>query len=167
MLGDGYRLNFTYRGALNFKNQAPAVSDDVNVTFASGEGYYYGDLYGYGSANYTLMFESADAKTLLTIDMYDVLDESRDPVISEGTYVLDTDYSATPGTFYDGVYDMWGLVGTYCTLNAGTDQEEYLLINGGSFTVAHQGSDYSFTFDFTTQGGTAVKGSYTGAFPIE
>lgn len=167
VLGDGYRLNFTYRGALNFKNQAPAVSDDVNVTFASGEGYYYGDLYGYGSANYTLTFESADAKTLLTIDMYDVLDESRDPVISEGTYVLDTDYSATPGTFYDGVYDMWGLVGTYCTLNAGTDQEEYLLINGGSFTVAHQGSDYSFTFDFTTQGGTAVKGSYTGAFPIE
>lgn len=166
VLEDGYRLNFSYKGALTFKNMAPAVSDDVNEVFATGRGSYYGDLYGYGTANYTLTFTSGDAKTVLTIDMNDILDESHDPVISEGTYTLDENGSAAAGKYYEGIIDMWGPVGTYCTLNAGTDNEEYLLINGGTFTVTHKGSGYGFTFDFTTQGGTAVKGSYEGEFPI-
>lgn len=166
VLEDGYRLNFSYKGALTFKNMAPAVSEDINEVFATGEGSYYGDLYGYGTANYTLTFTSSDGKTVLMIDMNDVLDESHDPVISEGTYTLDENGSAAAGKYYEGVIDMWGPMGTYCTINAGTDQEEYLLVNGGTFTVTHKEPGYGFTFDFTTQGGTKVQGSYDGEFKI-
>lgn len=167
VLEDGYRLNFSYKGALTFKNMAPAVSEDINEVFATGEGSYYGDLYGYGTANYTLTFTSSDGKTVLMIDMNDVLDESHDPVISEGTYTLDENGSAAAGKYYEGVIDMWGPMGTYCTINAGTDQEEYLLVNGGTFTVTHKEPGYGFTFDFTTQGGTKVQGSYDGEFEIK
>ena len=37
----------------------------------------------------------------------------------------------------------------------------------GTFTVTHKEPGYGFTFDFTTQGGTKVQGSYDGEFEIK
>lgn len=167
VLEDGYKLNFTYNGKLEFKDMAPAVSEDINEQFTEGKGSYYGDLYGYGTANYSLEFSNADKSIVLTIDMNDILPSDGNPAISEGTYTLDEEEKAQAGKFYAGIIDMWGPVGTFCTINAEGQDPQYLLINGGTFTVSRQGENLDFTFDFTAQGGTSVKGSYSGSFPIE
>lgn len=164
-LEDGYKLRINYTGPIDFDNQAPVESDDLDITFMSGSGIYYGDIYGAGTANYTLEFLNEEETTKLTIDVNDVLDD--DMVLSEGIYTVDLDGSMEAGKFYTGIIDWLGPVGTFVTLNNNTDNPEYLLINGGTFSVEHISDGYKFTFDFTTQDGTAVKGNYEGEFPIE
>lgn len=164
-LEDGYTMTVGYSGPLSFENQAPAESGDLDIDFATGSGTYFGDIYGAGTANYTLEFLDQDGTTALTIDVNDVLDD--DMELSEGTYTADEEGSMEAGKFYTGIIDIFGVVGTYVTLGYGTDSPEYLLITGGTFDVAHTDGGYRFTFDFLTQGGSKVQGSYEGAFPIE
>lgn len=164
-LRDGHKMTINYSGPLSFENQAPAESGDLNITFASGSGTYFGDIYGAGTANYTLEFLDIEGTTALTIDVNDILDD--DPDLSEGTYTVDENGSMEAGKFYTGTIDVFGAIGTFVTLNFGSATPEYLLITGGTFNVEHQDEEYSFTFDFITQGGSKVQGSYQGSFPIE
>lgn len=164
-LKDGYTMSVNYSGPLSFENQAPAESGDLDINFATGKGIYFGDIYGAGTANYTLEFLDQEGTTALTIDVNDILDD--DMVLSEGTYTVDEDGSMEAGKFYTGIIDIFGVIGTYVTLGYGSDNPEYLLITGGSFDVKHVEEGYRFTFDFLTQGGSKVQGSYEGVFPIE
>lgn len=165
-LQDGYKLKFTYEGTLDFENQAPAESDDIDEVFTKAQGTYYGDLYGYGTANYALSFTNEDGSIELVIDMNDILDESQAPKISEGTYTLDEDFEAAAGKFYSGEDFGLGPSGTYCALKS-SEETSYLYVNGGTFTVTHTEGGYSFSFDFTTTSNAKVQGSYSGKLPIE
>lgn len=164
-LGDGYKLTINYSGILPFENQSPAESDDLDITFASGSGMYLGDIYDAGTANFTLEFLSEDEATMLTIDVNDVLDDDMD--LSEGTYTVDEEGSMEAGKFYTGTIDIFGVIGTFVTVGAGTENEEYLLITGGTFDVKHIENGYRFDFHFTMQDGTKIEGEYEGPFIIE
>ena len=94
--------------------------------------------------------------------------------ISTGTYEVTADYGAsmTIAKGYMEIDEYWGdayyfnsYFGVYLTTDSYWPEENYL-ISDGTMTVSGSAGNYTFEFNFTTDDGTAITGSYKGALEI-
>lgn len=178
----GGPIDLRYQGALEF---GPGYSDfapftePVNVDFTIGQGRFYGNWYNPFAADMQLQFYEGNVSDgtltdgyILTIEMYEPKPENcMDPVqvVADGTYSVETrdkiSYSYLPYTFIKGGReDFMGSVyvsHTRLEYIAPTGQRKLGFISGGTFTVSDNGT--KFVFDFVTDEGVAITGTFNNA----
>jgi hypothetical protein len=134
------------------------------------EGTYYGDLLGTGYANFVVdMYNATDDQVGFMIDGFcDMPSNASNFKITAGTYSVAT--TGIKNTFWPGaVSDDKYLYGTY-VYNFNT--QKFLLVTGGTFTVALSGSTYTITTDFTGKDYSSdaivsnISLKYTGTIPM-
>lgn len=190
------RMELTTMGGpvmLQYKGQVPfdrGISDyepfeeNVDLTFMGAQGRFYGNWYYPFAADMTAQFFTGTIVNgtmtsgyVLDIDFCEPKPEDffvQNPLIADGTYTVETRediYQSTylPYTFLPG--KMIDFMGTeYVTRTRlqyfdGEGHRKLAYINGGTFTVSENGSN--FVFDFTTDDGITVTGTYSGIPYVE
>ena len=159
----------TYNGVINFVNRAKPDEDDQNLVATYAEGIYYGTGEDNPDSDGWLfhLYDNKDNPTMkLTIDCWsEIYGDPMNPVIPNGTFVVNNGNVTTPGTFNPGG-NMWGLVdfGTYLwTLEDGNERSYY--VSGGEFSVSGSGDDITVDCNFTTDK-AKITASFTGPFNI-
>jgi len=178
---DGSSYDFIYKGELQIQggvSDFTPFTEPVNIDFDIAQGRFYGNWYYPFAADLTAEFYKGTIVNgtlvdgyYLQIDFYEPKPEDyMAPVqtIADGTYTLETrngiEYTYLPFRFNAGKkIDFMGaeyITKTYLTYTSPEGKRKLGLITGGTFTVSENGS--KFVFDFTTNEGVSIKGSYTG-----
>lgn len=191
--GQDYSVRYSYNGDILLEDymlvapsQVGLKEDVVDMPFADAEGGYYGNLYGYGTANYMITlntrgFADDDSNTLpgmmLVLNLFDELPSGDDKkiVITPGTYTVQTYMNAAVGTMLYGLTmsDSSGAsspFGTFFYQITADGQQSVEFIDAGTLKVDHDDDadgdgDYKYTFeyDFTSSAaGRGYRGSWVG-----
>ena len=191
--GQDYSVRYSYNGDILLEDymlvapsQVGLKEDVVDMPFADAEGGYYGNLYGYGTANYMITlntrgFADDDSNTLpgmmLVLNLFDDLPSGDDKkiVITPGTYTVQTYMNAAVGTMLYGLTmsDSSGAsspFGTFFYQITADGQQSVEFIDAGTLKVDHDDDadgdgDYKYTFeyDFTSSAaGRGYRGSWVG-----
>ena len=183
--GESYNLH--YQGPISFNlasSDYEQLTEDQNITFTGGQGRFY--------SNWTVPF-SCDMLTQFYVGDFDKdgnmtngfwlnlpiympkVEDEMNPVqkLADGTYKVETrteiyNHTNMPFTFEKGeLIDFLGTpayVGTYLTYTKKDGRRYMAIITKGSFTVSGDGT--KVTFDFTTDLGVSIKGSFDGKMNI-
>lgn len=177
----GAAVDMRYRGPIDFPagfgDQQP-FTEDVDITFAGGQGRFWGNWYYPFAADLAMQFYQGTVEDGMLKDGYmlDVSFYEPKPAdemnpnqrVADGTYTVETreniSYTYLPFRFEAGERSDF-LGQEYITKTRlayyGPDGSRKLgLIKGGTFTVSDNGT--KFVFDFVTEEGVSVKGTYTG-----
>lgn len=191
--GQDYSVRYSYNGDILLEDymlvapsQVGLKEDVVDMPFADAEGGYYGNLYGYGTANYMITlntrgFADDDSNTLpgmmLVLNLFDELPsgDNKKIVITPGTYTVQTYMNAAVGTMLYGLTmsDSSGAsspFGTFFYQITADGQQSVEFIDAGTLKVDHDDDadgdgDYKYTFeyDFTSSAaGRGYRGSWIG-----
>ena len=191
--GQDYSVRYSYNGDILLEDymlvapsQVGLKEDVVDMPFADAEGGYYGNLYGYGTANYMITlntrgFADDDSNTLpgmmLVLNLFDELPsgDNKKIVITPGTYTVQTYMNAAVGTMLYGLTmsDSSGAsspFGTFFYQITADGQQSVEFIDAGTLKVDHDDDadgdgDYKYTFeyDFTSSAaGRGYRGSWVG-----
>lgn len=177
----GASVALRYQGRVDFPagySDFEPFTEDVNVDFTYGQGRFWGNWYYPFAADLALQFYEGTIEDgylkdgyMLNIQLYEPKPENEmDPNqrVADGTYTLETRevvrYTYLPFRFDAGerteflgqVY----LTKTRLEYYAPDGTRKLGLINGGTFTVSENGT--KFVFDFTTEEGIHITGSYSG-----
>jgi len=122
--------------------------------YNTAEGGYFGNLAGTGTACFFLdLYHSSDPNIGVFIMGFSTLSGSfTNFKLDAGIYTLATSFAVR--TFLPGIKDEDDLIGT---IVYDYHAEKFILVTGGTFTVALSGSTYTITTNFTG------KDSYSGA----
>ena len=159
----------TYNGVIKFTNRAKPDEDDQNLEATYAEGIYYGTGEDNPDSDGWLfkLYDDRENPTMkLTIDCWsEIYGDPMNPVIPNGTFVVNNGNVTTPGTFNPGG-NIWGFVdyGTYLwALEDGNGRSYY--VSGGEFTVTGSGDNITVDCNFTTDK-AKITASFTGPFNI-
>ena len=195
--GQDYSVRYSYNGEIlleDYKLVAPSQvglkEDIIDMPFADVEGGYYGNLYGYGTANYmvtmnTRGFADDDTDTLpgmmLVLNLFDNLPsgDNKQIAITPGTYVVQTYMNAAVGTMLYGLTmsDSSGSsspFGTFFYQITADGQQSVEFIDFGTLVVDHDNDadgdgdfKYTFVYDFkSSASGRRYSGTWVGEVPI-
>lgn len=195
--GQDYSVRYSYNGDILLEDymlvapsQVGLKEDVVDMPFADAEGGYYGNLYGYGTANYMITlntrgFADDDSNTLpgmmLVLNLFDELPsgDNKKIVITPGTYTVQTYMNAAVGTMLYGLTmsDSSGAsspFGTFFYQITADGQQSVEFIDAGTLKVDHDDDadgdgDYKYTFeyDFTSSAaGRGYRGSWVGEIHV-
>lgn len=182
--GEQYQVSYSFYGDIvieDYDEIAPTlvtVKDDiVDMPFTDVVGLYYGNLYGYGTANYvvTLYTKGFDESTsdesglLITLNMFaDLISGDRLPKLDPGRYDV-------KGTFDPSEFSMlYGFTmsdasgspyafGSYAYQVDKNGEQIIDYISSGTMDVAVDDDDvYTFTYDFKTASSRSIKGIWVG-----
>jgi hypothetical protein len=156
------------------------------MPFADVEGGYYGNLYGYGTANYmvtlnTRGFADDDSDTLpgmmLVLNLFDKLPSGDDKqiAITPGVYTVQTYMNAAVGTMLYGLQmsatdGSSSPFGTFFYQITPDGQQTVDFIDAGTLRVDHDGDadkdgmfKYTFEYDFkSSAAGRSYRGTWIG-----
>lgn len=185
----GDNLLAKYEGPIQFIQGATSsdrFSEPQNVTFTEAQGRYYGNWFNPFCDDMNLEFFAGefDANNTLTSGYYlfipcymnKLVDTSVDPVpIENGVYSLSYGYSAltyVPMTYKKGeLMEFLGEIlesGTYMIYkDPKTGRNTLGLMVDGSVKISGSGSAYNVEFDFVTEEGVSVKGTFNGNINIQ
>lgn len=195
--GEEYAVRYSYNGEIlleDYKLVAPTQvglkEDVVDMPYADAEGGYYGNLYGYGTANYMITlstrgFSDDDTNTIpgmmLVLNLFDELPKGDDKkiVITPGTYTVQTLMNAAVGTMLYGLSMSTSSgqnspFGTFFYQITPDGQQSVEYIDAGTVKISHDGDEdsdgvykYTFEYDFkSTAAGRSYKGTWVGEVPI-
>lgn len=177
----GGEINLRYQGPVPFEagvSDYEPFTEPVDLTFAGGQGRFYGNWYYPFAADLSTQFYVGTIVDgylkdgyILDIDFCEPKPEdcmASDQRVADGTYSAENRegfaYTYLPFRFNKGSrVDFMGqeyITRTRLTYVSPTGQRKLGLITGGTFTVSENGT--KFVFDFTTQEGTAITGTYDG-----
>ncbi len=181
---DGSHVDLSYYGKMQFRVTASGTSDfeeDQNVKFTEGQGRIWANWFepfaDDGSLQFfTGKFDENNRQTEGYALMLPFYTEKSDehtptwkPVVPDGVYNVDErdkviSQSYRPFTLHKGaIIDVFGdkvQSGSYLTYLAPDGNISLAMITGGKMTVSENGA--KFDFDFTTNTGIKVTGSYDG-----
>lgn len=139
---------------------------DIDIITSDFSGYYYGDDYSAGLANYFINLSDIgyDASGYIKpngkyakFDIYSTTFANDDNIIlPEGTYTY-------TGKKADGTMSSMSI---FYTTDANSNIKEYPF-EEGTLTVTRQGNDYNFDFAGVATDGTTIHLSYTGPQTLE
>ena len=195
--GQDYSVRYSYNGEIvleDYKLVAPTLvglkDDVVDMPFADVEGGYYGNLYGYGTANYmvtlnTRGFADDDTNTLpgmmLVLNLFDTLPSGDDKkiVITPGLYTVQTYMNAAEGTMLYGLQmstsdGSSSPFGTFFYQVTPDGQQSVEFIDFGTLKVNHDGDadndgDFKYTFEYdfkSNSSGRSYRGTWVGEVKI-
>ena len=190
-------VKYSYAGDIlleDYKLVAPSYvglkEDVIDMPFYEAEGGYYGNLYGYGTANYMITlstkgFSDDESNTLpgmmLVLNLFDELPRGNDKVIAinPGTYTVQTHMNAAVGTMLYGLNmsDSSGAsspFGTFFYQITAAQQQSVEFIDSGSIKLDRDNDDdgdgdYKYFIDYEFKSSTAgrsYKGSWIGEIPM-
>ena len=191
--GQDYSVRYSYNGDIlleDYKLVAPTLvglkDDVIDMPFADVEGGYYGNLYGYGTANYmvtlnTRGFADDDTNTLpgmmLVLNLFDKLPsgDNKQIVITPGLYTVQTYMNAAEGTMLYGLQmsasdGSSSPFGTFFYQVTPDGQQSVEFIDFGTLRVDHDGDadndgkyKYTFEYDFkSNSAGRSYRGTWIG-----
>lgn len=182
--GKDYIVNYAFYGDIEFNDYdlvAPTlitVKDDIiDMPFVDVVGLYYGNLYGYGTANYviTLYTQGFDESTvdqpgiLLTLNMFaDMISGDEVPQLDPGTYTVKGTFDATEFSMLYGLTMSSADGGAYAfgSYAYQVDAEGGSVIDyitSGTLEVTMDENEvYTFVYDFKTASSRAIKGLWIG-----
>ena len=177
----GAAVNLRYQGKLDlpkgYGNFQP-FTQDVDVKFTGGQGRFWGNWYYPFAADLALQFYEGKVENgsltegyMLDISLYEPkpADEmDPDQRVADGVYTVETrdeiSYTYLPFTFEAGErVDFMGseyIVKTRLAYYGADGSRKLGLVKGGTFTVSDNGT--KFVFDFVTEEGISITGTYTG-----
>lgn len=161
---DGVSIECSYSGTIDIFDLPEDIALDLSG--ATGTGYYYGDYYGTGGSNWILSITpasgSGDGIQIECVTTGTGLEDG----ISSGTYTAAAAVP-NPGEFYPGYLYMGYLYGTcYLSFTQGNIMD-YAGIAGGSFTVTNNGDGtYRFVFDLVDGVGSSISGEWSGSMTL-
>lgn len=177
----GASVDLRYQGRVDFPKgftDFQPFTEDVNVNYTHGQGRFWGNWYYPFAADLALQFFEGTIEDgslqdgyMLNIQLYEPkpADEmAPNQKVADGTYSVETrdavNYTYLPFRFDPGERTEF-LGQTYITKTRleyyGPDGSRKLgLVQGGTFTVSDNGS--KFEFDFITEEGVHLKGSFNG-----
>ncbi len=179
---DGSHVDISYYGKMQFTVTASGTKDfeeDQDVQFTEGQGRIWANWFtpfaDDGSLQFfTGTFDEKNRQTegyAMTIPFYteksDTHTSTWKPVMPDGVYTMDTrdkviSQTYLPYTLQKGtVIDVFGesvVSGCYITYLAPDGNISLAVINGGKMTVSENGT--KFDFDFTTNTGIKITGTY-------
>ncbi len=195
--GQDYSVRYSYNGDIlleDYKLVAPAQvglkEDIIDMPFADVEGGYYGNLYGYGTANYMVTMNTrgfADDETdtlpgmMLVLNLFDKLPsgDNKQIAITPGTYIVQTYMNAAVGTMLYGLTmsDSSGSsspFGTFFYQITADGQQSVEFIDSGTLKVDRDEDEdgdgdfrYTFEYDFkSSAAGRSYRGSWVGEIPM-
>jgi hypothetical protein len=178
-------VSYSFYGDIKFEDYnsvAPTmvtINDDiVDMPFPSLVALYYGNLYGYGTANYvlTLYTENFDESTtdspgiLLTINLFaDLISGDELPELDEGKYTVKATFDATEYSILYGLtmtssegasYAFGSYVYQIDANLAGTI--DYVTSGTMDVDLDEETGVYTLVYDFRTASSRTVKGTWTG-----
>lgn len=185
---DESELEFYYEGPIQFVQGGTSAflpfEEEQQITFEESQGRYWGNWFRPYSDDFMLEFFSGEFNEngtltkgyylkLGNIYMPKAEDYNLNPMpIAPGTYMV---YEKAPlvSTLtmpfkmdQGAILEYWGdtsFAGSYLQyIDEDTKEKRIGLIHSGSLTVASEGQNYTMTFDFQTEEGISVKGTYTG-----
>lgn len=178
----GAQVDMRYKGEVNlpagFGDFQPFI-ENVDITFAGGQGRFWGNWYYPFAADLAMQFYQGTIEDdvlkdgyMLDISFYEPKPANEmDPNqrVADGTYTLETRdavrYTYLPFRYEAGErVEYLGteyITKTRLTYYAPDGSRKLGLIKGGTFTVSDNGT--KFVFDFVTEEGISIKGSYSGA----
>ena len=191
-------VNYSYDGTIlldDYKRIAPSQvgldEDVIDMPFYEVNGGYYGNIYGYGSANYMITmstkgFSDDDTNTLpgmmLVLNLFDLLPKGDDKkiAINPGTYTVQTFMNGNPGTMLYGLSmstssGAGSPFGTFFYQITAAGQESVEYINEGTVNILERSEEpvngaYRYTLEYdlrSADAGRSYKGSWSGPIPLE
>jgi hypothetical protein len=186
--GVEYPVSYSFRGDLLLEDYdvvAPrliTIEDDViDMPFTDLIGLYYGNLYGYGTANYvmTLYTQGFDETTsdspglLLTINCFaDLISGDEVPELDPGRYTVTGVFDATEFSILYGLTTSSATGGTYAfgSYVYQVDARGGMIIDyisSGTMDVSlDEEGVYTIAYDFKTQASRTIKGTWIGKIPF-
>lgn len=185
--GKEYPVSYSFYGDLSIEDYADVaptlvtVKDDIiDMPYTQIVGLYYGNLYGYGTANYVLTLytngfsESTvnEPGMLLTINMFDdLISGDEQPALTPGEYNVTGTFDASEFSILYGLTMSSSDGGSYAfgsyiyQIDAvGGSIIDY--VSSGKMDVTLEGeNEYTLVYEFKTQAGRTLKGTWIG--PIE
>lgn len=195
--GIEYAVRYSYNGDIllqDYKLVAPSLiglkEDVVDVPYDVAEGGYYGNMYGYGTANYMVTLStrgfSDDTSNqlpgmMLVLNLFDEIPKGDDKkiIITPGEYKVQTYMNAAVGTMLYGLTmtassGASSPFGTFFYQITANGQESIEYIDAGTLIVGHDDDAdgdgiYKYTFDYDFQSsssGRSYTGQWIGEVPI-
>ena len=192
------QVNYSYEGDIlleDYKLVAPSQvglkEDVIDIPYVKAEGGYYGNLYGYGTANYMITlstkgFSDDDSNTLpgmmLVLNLFDELKSKGEAIaVTPGTYKVQTFMNAAEGTMLyglsmsDATSGVTSPFGTFFYQITSDRKESVEFIDSGSITLDRDEDEdgngdyrYIIEYDFkSSAAGRSYKGTWIGEIPIE
>ncbi len=190
LLEGGEEIKVKYSGPIQFVQGATAAGrfeEPQNVTFTAASGRYYGNWFYPFSDDMLLEFYAGERNAsgnlvdgyklqMMYVFTQKLEDTSVSTVpIENGTYTVSygTNHQhRVPRTFTKGeVTDFYGTtveLGTILKhIDSKTGRNTLGVITGGTMKVSGSGSSYTFEFNFVTEDGVEIKGSYSGGVDLQ
>lgn len=181
LITSGGPLDLRYRGPITFEggySDYESFTEPVDLTFTGAQGRFYGNWFYPFAADLTAQFYVGNIVDgymqdgyILDIDFCEPRPEdcmAPNQRVADGTYTVETReefaYTYLPFRFNKGEWlDFYGSLYPSRTRLQYTDETGHRkigFITDGTFTVSENGT--KFVFDFITQEGTSIKGTYEG-----
>ncbi len=182
--GEQYPVSYSFYGDILFEDYdvvAPSlitVEDDIiDMPYTDIVGLYYGNLYGYGTANYllTLYTQDFDESTsdtpgvLLTMNMFaDLISGDEVPQLDEGRYTVKGTFDATEFSMLYGLTMSSATGGAYAfgSYVYQVDAKGGMIIDyitSGTLDVTMDENEiYTLVYEFKTAASRTVKGMWIG-----
>ena len=195
--GEEISVNYSYDGDIVLEDyvlvapgQVGLNEDVVDMPFYTAEGGYYGNLYGYGTANYMITistkgFSEDESNTLpgmmLVLNLFDTLPKGDNKVIAinPGTYTVQTYMDASVGSMLYGLSmtDSGGSsspFGTFFYQITSNAQQSVEYIDSGYINVDRDNDDdgdgdFKYTIEYnlkSSAAGRSYKGTWIGEIPM-
>lgn len=195
--GEEHDVRYSYNGDIlleDYKLIAPSQvglkEDVVDMPYADADGGYYGNIYGYGTANYMITlstrgFSDDDSNTLpgmmLVFNLFDELPKGDDKkiLITPGEYKVQTYMNAAVGTMLYGLTmtsssGAGSPFGTFFYQITADGQESIEYIDSGTLKVNHDDDEdsdgiYKYTFEYdmkSSAAGRGYRGKWVGEVPM-
>lgn len=180
---DGMTRDFRYQGKIDFPGgygDFEPFTENVDITFTTGTGgRFYGNWYYPFAADLSAEFYQGNVVNgtfmdgyYLNIDFYEPKPAdpmASDQVIADGVYTVESRESVAFNSYLPFTYnagkklDFMGqelITKTYLQYISPDGKRKLGLIKSGTFTVSENGT--KFVFDFVTEEGISIKGTYNG-----
>jgi hypothetical protein len=195
--GEEINVSYSYDGDIVLEDyvlvapgQVGLNEDVIDMPFYTAEGGYYGNLYGYGTANYmvtisTKGFSEDESNTLpgmmLVLNLFDELPKGDNKVIAinPGTYTVQTYMDASVGSMLYGLSmtDSGGSsspFGTFFYQITANAQQSVEYIDSGYINVDRDNDDdgdgdFKYTIEYnlkSSAAGRSYKGTWIGEIPM-
>lgn len=174
---EGKRHHLTYSGPAVWEGEPLGynpIEEDINVVANTALGSYMSDEAG--TMYVTLQFTDmpvdsqgyvAPPGTILSVEVYMPFDENG--YIAEGKYEISTTPGADFTLYYGELFDFLGMLfpmGTYASYIDEANTEYLGFATSGTMDVSGSNGYYDIEFNFTTEQGYNITGSYSGPLTI-
>lgn len=177
----GATIDMQYTGKVDFPagyGSYEPFTEPVNINYSNAQGRFWGNWYYPFAADLMMQFLEGtivdnEFKDGYILDVYFYEPKPANEMdpnqrVADGTYTVETrdaiNYTYLPFRFDPGERsEFMGteyIVKTRLTYTGADGSRKLGLIRGGTFTVSENGT--KFEFDFVTEEGVSIKGSYTG-----